>query len=44
MEELLILIVESLQRKISKECSFQSLRRHIIIALVLVSIDDHSSN
>jgi hypothetical protein len=44
MEELLILKVESLQRNIFKECCFQSLGRCRIITLVLVLINNHSSN
>jgi hypothetical protein len=44
MEELLILEVESLQGKIFKECSFQSLGRRRIITLVLVLINNRSSN
>jgi hypothetical protein len=44
MEELLILKVESLQRKILKECCFQSLGRRRIITLVLVLINNRLSN
>jgi hypothetical protein len=44
MAELLILEDESLQRKIFKVCCFQSLEQHRIIVLVLVLINNCSSN
>jgi hypothetical protein len=44
VEELLILKAESQQRKIFKECCFQSLGWRRIIVLVLVLINNRSSN